>query len=142
MRPGRAQQLGHLGLRLATAVQRPAERRALPDGVADIEPRAARDHEPHHRQMTAEHRLVQRRGVAVVALRIIAIDRGEDKLIAQARKEGKTSLQIAQFYTEAFHEDEAKLNILPAHIFPRATQHIPEMITIIQGFGGIAHSEG
>ena len=61
------------------------------------------------------------------------VDRGEDKMLAQARKEGKTSLQIAQFYTDAFHQDEARLNILPAHIFPRATEHIPEMIAIIQG---------
>jgi len=69
------------------------------------------------------------------------VDRGEDKMLAQARKEGKTSVQIAQFYTDAFHEDEAKLNILPAHIFPRATQHIPEMITIIAGLleKGIAY---
>jgi len=69
------------------------------------------------------------------------VDRGEDKMLAQARKEGKTSLEIAQFYTEAFHEDEAKLNILPATIFPRATQHVPEMITIIQGLlaKGIAY---
>src|ERR1700674_2690297 len=42
------------------------------------------------------------------------VDRGEDKVLAQARKEGKTSLQIAQFYTEAFHEDEAKMNIATA----------------------------
>ena len=34
------------------------------------------------------------------------VDRGEDKILAQARKEGKTALQIAQFYTDAFHEDE------------------------------------
>ena len=61
------------------------------------------------------------------------VDRGEDKMLAQARKEGKTSYQIAQFYTDAFHDDEAKLNVLPANIFPRATQHIPEMITIIEG---------
>ncbi|MDQ6660756.1 MAG: cysteine--tRNA ligase, partial [Chloroflexota bacterium] len=69
------------------------------------------------------------------------VDRGEDKMIAQARKEGKTSLQIAQFYTDAFHEDEARLNILPAHVFPRATQHIPEMIAIIEGLlaKGIAY---
>ena len=69
------------------------------------------------------------------------VDRGEDKVLAQARKEGKTSAQIAQFYTEAFHQDEAALNILPAHIFPRATQHISEMIEIIQGLltKGIAY---
>src|SRR5438552_6257873 len=64
------------------------------------------------------------------------VDRGEDKMIAQARKEGKTALQIAQFYTDAFHQDEEALNILPAHIFPRATQHISEMIAIIDGLLG------
>src|SRR5947209_14459585 len=69
------------------------------------------------------------------------IDQGEDKVLAQARKEGKTSLQIAQFYTEAFHHDENALNILPAHIFPRATQHVAEMIEIIQSLQakGIAY---
>ncbi len=69
------------------------------------------------------------------------VDRGEDKLISQARKEGKSSAEIAQFYTEAFHEDESALNILPAHVFPRATQHVPEMIEIIQGLleKGIAY---
>ncbi len=61
------------------------------------------------------------------------VDRGEDKILAQARKEGKTSLQIAQYYTDAFHEDEEKLNIQPARVFPRATEHIAEMIAIIQG---------
>ncbi|HEU5229560.1 MAG TPA: cysteine--tRNA ligase [Ktedonobacteraceae bacterium] len=66
-------------------------------------------------------------------MRLEAVDRGEDKMITQARKEGKTSAQIAQFYTDAFHEDEAALNILPASVFPRATRHIPEMIAIIEG---------
>ena len=61
------------------------------------------------------------------------VDRGEDKILAQARKEGKTSAQIAQFYTDAFHQDEAKLNILPAKVYPRATEHIAEMIAIIEG---------
>jgi cysteinyl-tRNA synthetase len=60
------------------------------------------------------------------------VDQGEDKVEAQARQEGKTSLEIAQFYTDAFHADEEKLNILPAHVFPRATQHVPEMIAIVQ----------
>ncbi len=70
------------------------------------------------------------------------VDQGEDKIEAQARKEGKSSLDIAQFYTHAFHEDETRLNILPAHVFPRATQHVPEMIEIIQGLEakGIAYA--
>nr|BBH95597.1 hypothetical protein KTA_37960 [Thermogemmatispora argillosa] len=60
------------------------------------------------------------------------LDRGEDKIQAQARKEGKTSAEIARFYTEAFHRDEARLNILPAHVFPRASEHVPDMIHIIE----------
>jgi cysteinyl-tRNA synthetase len=60
------------------------------------------------------------------------LDRGEDKLIAAARQEGKSPLEIAAFYTQAFLEDEARVNILPAHVFPRATDHVPEMIDITQ----------
>ena len=59
------------------------------------------------------------------------LDRGEDKLIAQARSEGKTSAEIAAFYTAAFLDDERQLNIQPAHIFPRATDHVPEMLEIV-----------
>ena len=72
------------------------------------------------------------------------LDRGEDKIISQARKEGKTSAQIAQFYTDAFHADEQELNILPAHVFPRATEHVAEMIAIIEGLlaKGVAYQGG
>ncbi len=66
-------------------------------------------------------------------MRVEMLDRGEDKLIAQARREGKTSAEIAAHYTEAFLQDERRMNILPAHVFPRATEHIPEMIEIVQG---------
>jgi len=61
------------------------------------------------------------------------LDQGEDKLLAQARKERKSAASIAEFYTRAFMEDERKLNILPAHYFPRAAQHVPEMIEIVRG---------
>src|SRR5450432_3949637 len=86
-------------------------------------------------------RVFEYRGIEVLHVKNITdvghmrrevVDEGEDKVEAQARKEGKTSLSIAQFYMDAFLEDEAKLNILPAHIFPRASLHVPEMIEIIQ----------
>jgi cysteinyl-tRNA synthetase len=72
------------------------------------------------------------------------LDRGEDKIVAQARQEGKTSAQIAQFYTDAFHADEQALHILPAHVFPRATGHIEEMIELVQGLlaKGMAYRGG
>src|SRR5437868_4175354 len=61
-----------------------------------------------------------------------AVERGEDKVIAAALAEGKTPKQIAEFYEGRFHEDERRLGILPATHFPRATDHVPEMISIIE----------
>ena len=58
------------------------------------------------------------------------LERGEDKVIAAARAEGKTAQEISQAYTEAFFQDEAKVNILPAQHFPRATDHIEEMLDL------------
>ncbi|MBI2935313.1 MAG: cysteine--tRNA ligase [Chloroflexi bacterium] len=60
------------------------------------------------------------------------LEQGGDKVILAALKEGKTPQQIAKLYTEAFHQDEARLNILPAHRFPRASQHIEPMIALTQ----------
>jgi cysteinyl-tRNA synthetase len=60
------------------------------------------------------------------------LDRGEDKMIAQALREGKSPWDIARFYTDAFMQDEAKLRILPAQVFPRATDHVAEMIQMTQ----------
>ena len=60
------------------------------------------------------------------------LERGEDKVIAAAIAEGKTPQEIAQFYTDRFHADEQKLNILPAEHFPTATDHIGEMIAIVR----------
>jgi cysteinyl-tRNA synthetase len=58
------------------------------------------------------------------------LERGEDKVIAAALAEGKTTEDIAQHYTDAFLDDEKKLNILPAHEFPRATGHVGEMVEL------------
>ncbi len=55
-----------------------------------------------------------------------------DKMVVAARKERKTPKQIARFYIRAFFEDEKKLNIKPAHVFPRATEHIGEMIKLVE----------
>ena len=61
-----------------------------------------------------------------------AVERGEDKVIAAALAEGKTPKQIAESYESRFHDDERRLGILPATRFPRATDHVPEMIAIIE----------
>jgi len=58
-------------------------------------------------------------------------DSGDDKLVKKALLEKKSPAEIAVFYEEYFRETEKKMNILPAHFFPRATAHIPQMIKII-----------
>jgi len=58
-------------------------------------------------------------------------DSGEDKVERRARAERKTPEEIARFYEEAFHRDCEAMNILPAHFYPRATAHIPQMIRMI-----------
>ena len=60
------------------------------------------------------------------------LERGEDKVIAAAIAEGKTPAEIAQFYMDRFRLDEQKLNIVPADVFPKATDHIQEMVDIVE----------
>tara|TARA_Y100000588_G_scaffold159702_2_gene173653 strand:+ start:12745 stop:15006 length:2262 start_codon:yes stop_codon:yes gene_type:complete len=59
------------------------------------------------------------------------LEQGEDKVIAAALAEGKTPRDIANFYTSRFMDDEKKLNIKPAHVFPKATDHINEMTKMV-----------
>ncbi len=65
-------------------------------------------------------------------LRDERFDRGEDRMLVQAGLEEKTPAEIAAAYEAAFHADEAAVNILPAHVFPRATEHIPEMVALAE----------
>lgn len=59
-------------------------------------------------------------------------DTGEDKMEVGAAREGKTAWEIADFYTKAFFEDAKSLNLLYPTVVPKATEHIPEMIHLIQ----------
>ena len=65
-------------------------------------------------------------------LREDEFDRGEDRMLVSAGLEHKTTAEIADAYEAAFHADEALVNILPAHVFPRATDHIPEMVELAE----------
>ncbi len=59
-------------------------------------------------------------------------DDGEDKLEKGARREGKTAWDVAAFYTDYFVEGMRRLNMLAPDELPRATDHIPEQIALIQ----------
>jgi len=56
----------------------------------------------------------------------------EDKSIAIARKEGKTLSELTQNYSKVFFEDMETLELVPADVFPKATEHVPEIIEIIK----------
>lgn len=59
-------------------------------------------------------------------------DEGEDKLDAQARKEKVDPWQIVATVSEQFFQDLEALQIRPAHHYPKATDHIEEMVAQIE----------
>jgi cysteinyl-tRNA synthetase len=57
----------------------------------------------------------------------------DDKLIARAESEGRSVQDIADEYSADFTKSIKDLNVLPAHVYPRATQEIPAIIEMIEG---------
>ncbi|MES2820054.1 MAG: cysteine--tRNA ligase [Pseudomonadota bacterium] len=56
----------------------------------------------------------------------------DDKIINRARENGESFEALTERMIEAMHEDEARLNILPPDLEPRATEHIAGMHAMIQ----------
>ena len=71
-------------------------------------------------------------------------DTGEDKMLKGAKRENKTVLEIAKFYTDAFFADCDKLNIKTPEVVAPATQCIPEFISTIEALieKGYAYEAG
>ena len=65
----------------------------------------------------------------------------DDKTIRDSQKTGKTLKDFTEFYSNEFFRDLEFLNIAPADIYPKATEHISEMISIINNLlkKGIAY---
>ena len=59
-------------------------------------------------------------------------DTGEDKMLKGAKREKKTVMEIAKFYTDAFFADCAKLNIKTPDVVEPATNCVPEFIHMIE----------
>ena len=87
------------------------------------------------------HRVLVRRGFKVKRIENITdvghltqddLDRGEDKMVVAAKREGKSPLAIADHYTQAFLDDAAALNLLPPDSYTKATDHIVEMQELIK----------
>jgi len=60
------------------------------------------------------------------------VDEGIDRMMVAARREGRDPESLARKYTEQFMADRRKLNVLEPHSMPKATEHIPIMIELIQ----------
>ncbi len=71
-------------------------------------------------------------------------DTGEDKMLKGAKREHKTVMEIAKFYTDAFFSDCGKLNIKTPDVVEPATNCIAEFIHVIQGLldKGYAYESG
>jgi cysteinyl-tRNA synthetase len=59
-------------------------------------------------------------------------DEGDDKMVKSAGERGKSVLEIANFYTQAFFQDTARLNIQKPTVVCKATDHITDMIALIR----------
>ena len=60
-------------------------------------------------------------------------DTGEDKMLKGAKREKKTVMEIAKYYTDAFFSDCGKLNIKTPDVVEPATNCIPEFIQMVEG---------
>jgi cysteinyl-tRNA synthetase len=69
-----------------------------------------------------------------------ANDDGVARMENAARTEQLSPLAIAEKYTQRFLEDRHKLNILDPHVMPKATEHIPEMIALIERLIATGHA--
>ncbi|MBN2198486.1 MAG: cysteine--tRNA ligase [Candidatus Aminicenantes bacterium] len=56
----------------------------------------------------------------------------DDKTIQGARDRAVSLEEFTRPYVDAFFQDIRKLNILPADVTPRATEHIPEMVRLVR----------
>lgn len=57
----------------------------------------------------------------------------DDKIIARANQEGVGYRVVADRNIELYHRQAEALNIRPAHIYPLATEHIPDITAFIEG---------
>jgi cysteinyl-tRNA synthetase len=56
----------------------------------------------------------------------------DDRLITKANEQGLTYDQVAEAYIEEYETEMRELNITPPHLYPRATQEIPQIIEMVE----------
>src|ERR1700694_5766924 len=68
------------------------------------------------------------------------LDRGEDKIVAEALSAGLSPADIARRFTDEFFRDEQRIGIQPADVFPRATDHVARMVSIAGALLSAGHA--
>ena len=56
----------------------------------------------------------------------------DDKIIRRAHEQGKTIRQVTEPVSKIFHEDREYLRIERAEVYPKATDYIPQMISLVE----------
>jgi cysteinyl-tRNA synthetase len=56
----------------------------------------------------------------------------DDRIIRRANAEGVPAAEVSERYIQAFREDMAALGVAPADVEPKATEHVPEMMALIE----------
>ncbi len=56
----------------------------------------------------------------------------DDKIIQRANEEGVTASVVSERYIAEYQTDMASIGVAPADVEPKATDHIPQMVTLIQ----------
>jgi cysteinyl-tRNA synthetase len=72
------------------------------------------------------------------------VEAGDDKIQVMAKKLGWDPYKVADHFAQAYFEDRKALGMLEPHKFPRATEHVPEMIAWIEKLfaRGVAYQVG
>ena len=66
----------------------------------------------------------------------------DDKIIRRAAAEGVSARDVSERYVAAYRRDMASLGVLPADVEPKATEHVPQMVALIERLigGGVAYA--
>lgn len=64
----------------------------------------------------------------------------DDKIMKAAKENGETIATLSARYTQAFNDDMAQLNALQPTIVPFATEHVPQMISMVERLVSKGHA--
>ena len=65
-------------------------------------------------------------------LQVMNLTDVDDKIITRSAAQGKTIREVTEPVTATFHRDREFLRIESAEVYPKATEHIPEMIALVE----------